>query len=177
MRELLERITNFRRPGRRATLGRCAPTSTLARVAPPATVLFSIVTPSFRQLDWLRLCVASVADQVHRSRVGLRVEHLIQDAGTPGILELARELEQRSAGPASWAGPGGSGYRLEVLVEPDRGMYDAINRGPRRANGELCAYVSCRRSSATNVDSPELDAGAPGSGGHGNDEFENEQRA
>ena len=26
--------------------------------------LFSIVTPSFNQLDWLRLCVASVRDQV-----------------------------------------------------------------------------------------------------------------
>ena len=25
---------------------------------------FSIVTPSFRQPEWLRLCLASVADQV-----------------------------------------------------------------------------------------------------------------
>ena len=24
---------------------------------------FSIITPSFGQLDWLRLCIASVADQ------------------------------------------------------------------------------------------------------------------
>ncbi len=105
-------------------------------------MLFSIVTPSFRQLAWLRLCVASVADQVHRSRVGLRVEHLVQDAGTPGILELARELEQRSAGAAA-AAPGGLGYRLEVHVEPDRGMYDAINRGFRRAEGQVFAYLNC----------------------------------
>ena len=64
---------------------------------------FSIVTPSFNQLDWLRLCVASVRDQVEEKAKGekrkeeydeepilpprlpstLRVEHIIQDAGSP----------------------------------------------------------------------------------------------
>jgi len=47
----------------------------------------SIVTASYRQLDWLRLCVASVADQE-----GVDVEHIIQDAGSDGIEDLAREL-------------------------------------------------------------------------------------
>jgi len=51
---------------------------------------FSIVTPTFCQLDWLRLCIASVRDQVLPSSI--QVEHIIQDAGTPGIEELAREL-------------------------------------------------------------------------------------
>ena len=36
---------------------------------------FSIVTPSFRNSDWLKLCVASVADQA-----GADVEHIVQDA-------------------------------------------------------------------------------------------------
>jgi glycosyltransferase involved in cell wall biosynthesis len=60
---------------------------------------FSIVTPTFRQLDWLRLCIASVRDQVvatpttlEARRSTLSVEHIIQDAETPGIEELAREL-------------------------------------------------------------------------------------
>ena len=35
---------------------------------------FSVVTPSFRQSQWLKLCVASVADQ------GVEVEHIVQDA-------------------------------------------------------------------------------------------------
>ena len=35
----------------------------------------SIVTPSFRNSDWLKLCVASVADQA-----GVEVEHIVQDA-------------------------------------------------------------------------------------------------
>lgn len=72
---------------------------------------FSIVTPSFNQLDWLRLCVASVRDQtaaagggMHNAKSGvgndksgsqipdLVVEHIIQDAGTPGIEDFAREI-------------------------------------------------------------------------------------
>lgn len=106
-------------------------------------MLFSIVTPSFRQLDWLRLCVASVADQVRHAAAGLTVEHLVQDAGTPGVLELARELQQSSARAASTRAPGGAPYRLEVHAEPDLGMYDAVNRGLRRAGGELCAYLNC----------------------------------
>ncbi len=79
---------------------------------------FSIVTPSFGQLDWLRLAVASVRDQITGASAGmgngewemgnarpeseiqnpksaippLAVEHIIQDAGTPGIEEFAREV-------------------------------------------------------------------------------------
>ena len=91
----------------------------------------SIITPSYGQLDWLRLCIASVADQVGagcesgnvkgavtdakqrpgQQKVGssesnnlrtfglsnlstnpLAIEHIIQDGGTPGIEEFAREL-------------------------------------------------------------------------------------
>ena len=36
---------------------------------------FSIVTPSFRNSRWLKLCIASVADQQ-----GVECEHIIQDA-------------------------------------------------------------------------------------------------
>jgi glycosyltransferase involved in cell wall biosynthesis len=82
----------------------------------------SVVTPSFRQLPWLKLCVASVADQV-----GAEVEHIIQDAGT------GTELE-------AWVK---SKPNLRLFVEQDDGMYDAINRGLRRATGEICAYLNC----------------------------------
>ena len=77
--------------------------------------MLSIITPSFKQLDWLRLCVASVRDQTEEekaetgklkaenplqvssfksqvSRPPLAVEHIIQDAGSPGIEEFAREV-------------------------------------------------------------------------------------
>jgi glycosyltransferase involved in cell wall biosynthesis len=83
---------------------------------------FSIITPSYGQLEWLRLAAASVADQE-----GGNLEHIVQDACT------GTELE-------SWASgrPG-----LKLYVEKDSGMYDAINRGLRRASGEICGYLNC----------------------------------
>jgi len=119
---------------------------------------FSIVTPTFRQLDWLRLCIASVRDQVLSSP--LRVEHIIQDAGTPGIEELARELgaefyrdgelvvrfKECGTGvpPAIIKSTDNreAGYCLKVFSEKDAGMYDAINRGLAHSTGEICAWLN-----------------------------------
>src|SRR5947199_56837 len=39
-------------------------------------VRFSIITPSYRSSRWLRLCIASVADQ------NVELEHIVQDAGS-----------------------------------------------------------------------------------------------
>ena len=88
----------------------------------PMRPKFSIITPSFRQPDWLKLCAASIADQN-----AAPVEHIVQDAGT------GTELE-------AWAAsqPG-----VQLFVEKDRGMYDAINRGLRRATGDIVAYLNC----------------------------------
>ncbi|HEV7405439.1 MAG TPA: glycosyltransferase [Chthoniobacteraceae bacterium] len=83
---------------------------------------FSIVTPSFRQLAWLKRAVRSVADQQ-----GVEVEHIVQDAGT------GPELEEwvRTQSPA------------QLFVEKDHGMYDAVNRGLARATGDICAFLNC----------------------------------
>jgi glycosyltransferase involved in cell wall biosynthesis len=81
----------------------------------------SVITPSLNQSDWLRLCVASVADQ------GGGGEHIIQDAGsTDGTLEWLR----------------GDG-RVCLFAESDGGMYDAVNRGLQKATGEVAAYLNC----------------------------------
>jgi len=82
----------------------------------------SIVTASYRQLSWLKLCAASVADQE-----GVTFEHIIQDANS------GTELEE-------WVRQNTS---ARLYVEADTGMYDAINRGLRRAQGEICAYLNC----------------------------------
>jgi len=82
----------------------------------------SIVTPSYRSAPWLRLCIASVADQQ-----GVTVEHIVQDAGSEdGTLDWL---------PAD--------RRVRAFVEKDQGMYDAVNRGFRRASGEILAYLNC----------------------------------
>jgi glycosyltransferase involved in cell wall biosynthesis len=83
---------------------------------------FSIVTPSYNQLDWLRLCAASVSDQQ-----GVPLEHIVQDAGTGPEFDAWAKTQ-----PA-----------LKYYVEKDKGMYDAVNRGFARATGELFAYLNC----------------------------------
>lgn len=85
------------------------------------TPRFSIVTPSYRSNRWLKLCISSVADQ------GVSLEHIVQDAGSDD-------------GTLDWLT---TDARLIACVEQDRGMYDAVNRGYRRARGEFLAYLNC----------------------------------
>jgi glycosyltransferase involved in cell wall biosynthesis len=83
---------------------------------------FSIVTPSFRNSDWLKLCIASVADQQ-----GVELEHIVQDSCSD---DATRD----------WL-PGDK--RVKAFIEKDTGMYDAVNRGYRRATGDILAYLNC----------------------------------
>ncbi len=84
-------------------------------------VRFSIVTPSFQQLEWLRFCVRSVEDQ------GVENEHIIQDAGTGSELEEWERTETKA----------------RLFVEKDDGIYDALNRGFARATGDIFAWLNC----------------------------------
>ncbi len=81
---------------------------------------FSIITPTFRPGPWLKLCLASVADQ------DIGHEHIIQDAGSDD-------------GTLDWLRSDGA---VKVFVERDEGMYDAINCGLKRSQGELLAYLN-----------------------------------
>jgi glycosyltransferase involved in cell wall biosynthesis len=83
---------------------------------------FSIITPSYRNSDWLRLCVASVADQQ-----GVELEHIVQDSCS-------------NDGTQDWLP---RDPRVRAFIEKDGGMYDAVNRGFRRATGDILAYLNC----------------------------------
>jgi glycosyltransferase involved in cell wall biosynthesis len=85
-------------------------------------MLFSVVTPSFRNSNWLRLCVASVADQQ-----GVEHEHIVQDACSDD-------------GTQEWLP---HDTRVQAFIEKDNGMYDAVNRGWRRSTGEIVSYLNC----------------------------------
>jgi glycosyltransferase involved in cell wall biosynthesis len=127
-------------------------------------MLFSIVTPTFNQLEWIRLCIASVGDQVAATPSAFRLEHIIQDGGTPDVEKLARELGadfyrdgklvfsewkeardaerktiQQQPKPAKEAQ---AHYSLKIFSEKDAGMYDAINRGLARSSGGICAWLN-----------------------------------
>jgi len=134
---------------------------------------FTIVTPSFKQLDYLGCCIASVADQGAKGsgNVGmcesqnvrgpeslgeqLSVEHIVQDAGSPGIEEFAEKVGERLLG--RYGGERVSdletfellhirtaqGYILRIFKEKDSGMYDAINKGLKKGTGKVRAYLNC----------------------------------
>ncbi|MEO7933612.1 MAG: glycosyltransferase family 2 protein [Chthoniobacterales bacterium] len=85
---------------------------------------FSVVTPSFQQVEWLQLAIRSVADQQTSE---LQIEHVIQDAcSSDGTAEML------ACQP-----------HLTAFIEKDNGMYDAINRGLRRTTGEIVSYLNC----------------------------------
>jgi glycosyltransferase involved in cell wall biosynthesis len=127
---------------------------------PSASQVFSIITPTYNQLDWLILCIASVRDQVVSNASNFSVEHIIQDAGTSGIEDLARELgaafyrdgqlvfktrDERRETSQQHPKPSNEDqatYSLKIFSEKDAGMYDAINRGLARSNGEICAWLN-----------------------------------
>jgi glycosyltransferase involved in cell wall biosynthesis len=80
--------------------------------------LISIVTPALCWNGWLPLCLESVADQeVHH-------EHIVQLADGAGFLGC----------PAD---------HVRCYVEDDDGMYDALNKGYRKARGQIIAHLNC----------------------------------
>jgi glycosyltransferase involved in cell wall biosynthesis len=83
---------------------------------------FSIITPSFRNSAWLKLCIASVADQT-----GVTLEHIVQDS--------CSEDDTKEWLP--------NDPRVKAFIEKDSGMYDAVNRGFKRAQGDILAYINC----------------------------------
>jgi glycosyltransferase involved in cell wall biosynthesis len=88
---------------------------------PVEQMKFSIITPSFRSARWLKLCIASVADQ------DVEHEHIVQDSCSDD-------------GTQEWLS---KDSRVKAFIEKDQGMYDAVNRGLRRASGEILAYLNC----------------------------------
>lgn len=88
------------------------------RVAP----LVSIVTPSYNQGRFIRATIESVLSQDYP-----HVEYLIVDGGsTDETAEVVREY----AGRLTW------------ISEADQGQSDAINKGFRRARGEIVAWLN-----------------------------------
>ena len=82
---------------------------------------FSVLTPCYNARLWLPTCVASVADQT-----GVSIEHLVQDGGsTDGTAEYLRGEP-----------------RVQAVSEPDKGMYDAINKAWDKCTGEFVVHLN-----------------------------------
>ena len=77
---------------------------------------YSIVTPGFRGSNRLKLCIMSVADQQ-----GVELDYIVQDSCSDG-------------GTLDWLP---RDKRVKAFIERDGGIYDAVNRGYRRATGDI----------------------------------------
>jgi glycosyltransferase involved in cell wall biosynthesis len=84
--------------------------------------MVSVITVSRNARGTIADCLASVAAQ------SVGPEHVIVDgASTDGTLELLH---------------GWTGHRLEIVSEPDDGIYDAMNQGIGRVTGEVVGILN-----------------------------------
>jgi glycosyltransferase len=83
----------------------------------------SIITVTYNSGKHLEDCIASVIKQGHKD-----IEHIIIDGkSTDNTMDLVRKYE---AHLAAW------------ISEPDRGMYDAINKGMKIATGDIIGILN-----------------------------------
>ena len=87
----------------------------------------TIVTVCYNALTHLAGCIASVVNQRNS---GLNIEHLIIDGnstdGTQAYLQQALE----------------KGDITSYISDPDKGIYDAMNKGIARAKGKIIAFLN-----------------------------------
>lgn len=99
------------------------PTDRCEPVAPPARPMFSIITVTYNAASTLPPTLRSVAEQT----CGL-YEHIIVDgASSDGTIELALKFENP---------------RIRFSSAPDRGIYDAMNKGLADATGDYVIFLN-----------------------------------
>ena len=82
----------------------------------------SVVTPCFNSIRWIELCVRSVR---HACR-GLSYEHIVCDGdSTDGTLAYLQQQKD-----------------IRLIPGPDRGMYDALNKGMAAARGRILGHLN-----------------------------------
>ena len=87
---------------------------------------FSIITITYNAEKVLQRTLDSVRSQTYRD-----MEHLIIDgASTDETVAMAEAYRQRAS------------YDVVVRSEPDRGIYDAMNKGLRLATGDYVVFMN-----------------------------------
>ncbi len=92
---------------------------------------FTIITCTFNAQDVLQRTLDSVAEQTWDL-----VEHLIIDGASRDATKAIAERYQK----AETAGD--SGHEVVVVSEPDKGLYDAMNKGIARATGDYIVFLN-----------------------------------
>lgn len=83
----------------------------------------SVVTVSYNQRDYLEQCLRSVLEQNYPN-----LEFIVIDAGsTDGSIDILRQYESRLT---------------RLVIEPDEGQSDGLNKGFRLATGDILTWVN-----------------------------------
>jgi glycosyltransferase len=82
----------------------------------------SIVTPVFNSVRWIDLCLRSVRHCLQ----GRDYEHIVCDGGSAdGTLDYLKKQQD-----------------IRLIHGPDRGMYDALNKGMAAARGQILGHLN-----------------------------------
>ena len=85
--------------------------------------LTSIMTCTFNSEKYLKKALDSIQRQTYKN-----IEHIIVDgASTDGTLDVLEKYRGKLA---------------RVISEPDRGIYDAMNKGLRLASGDVIGFLN-----------------------------------
>lgn len=94
-------------------------------------IRFSIVTITYNAEQVLQRTLDSVCCQTYKG-----VEHLIVDgASKDGTLQMAQQYKEQSD-------TSDNGHKVIIRSEPDRGIYDAMNKGLTQASGDYVVFLN-----------------------------------
>lgn len=115
-------------------------------------VVFSIITCTYNAESVLQRTLNSVLEQTYS-----HVEHIIVDgASTDATLNMVEAYRQKSDAE-DWC------HEVRVKSEPDRGLYDAMNKGIQRATGQYVLFLNAG-DTFPSADTLELVAESVGEG-------------
>ena len=100
---------------------------------------FSIVTPNYNYGRFLKKALESVLAQADAPGAP-EIEHIVIDGGSTD--DSVQILERWDSFVRGTAAAKGSRYSFHYISEPDQGQTDAINKGLRRATGDIVAWLN-----------------------------------
>ena len=94
-------------------------------------IKITIVTVTYNAGSLLQKTLQSVYDQTYSA-----IEHIIIDgASTDNTVAMAKDYMERSFASDN-------GHEVRILVEPDNGIYDAMNKGLKLATGDYICFLN-----------------------------------
>ena len=94
-------------------------------------IKITLITVTYNAGSLLQKTLQSVYDQTYSA-----IEHIIIDgASTDNTVAMAKDYMERSFASDN-------GHEVRILVEPDNGIYDAMNKGLKLATGDYICFLN-----------------------------------